>query len=164
MSTNNATNTVPLLQNGQLLIGVAGANPVANTLTAGPGITVTNTPGNVEVSSSGSGGFATVDANAGAFTLQPATQYITDFAGLVTYTLPAGAAFGDTYKIIGKSISGWTIHQNAGQQINVGDFATAIGIAGSVSSNNNFDCITLVCVHASDEFVAYGVQGNLTVI
>jgi len=164
MATNNATNTVPLLLNGQLLIGSAGSNPSANTLIAGPGITILNTPGNIEISAGGAGGFSTVDAVLGAYTLSSSTQYITDFGAPLTYTLPAIAAVGDTYRIIGKSTFGWTVAQNIGQQINVGDLATTVGLGGSVSSNNPFDCITIVCVTANTEFVSYGVQGNLTVI
>lgn len=163
MATNNATNTVPLLQNGQLLIGSFGTNPIANTLIAGAGISIINAPGSITISAA-SGGFTTVDGVLGAYTLAPSTQYITDFGALLTYTLPSIAAVGDTYRIIGKSPFGWTVRQNIGQEINVGDFATTVGLAGSVSSNNTWDCITIVCVTANTTFASYGAQGNLTVI
>ena len=43
--------------NGQLLIGDTGAGkPSISTLTAGTGVTITNTPGNIEISSTGGGG------------------------------------------------------------------------------------------------------------
>ena len=41
------------LTNGELLIGSTGADPVATTLTAGSGITVTNAPGSITIASTG---------------------------------------------------------------------------------------------------------------
>ena len=53
MTTNNVTNQPELTTNGQLLIGSTSANPVAATLTAGTGITVTNGAGSITIAASG---------------------------------------------------------------------------------------------------------------
>ena len=51
--------------NGQLVIGSTGADPVLSTLTAGTGVTITNTAGGVEIAAAGSGGTVTSVATAG---------------------------------------------------------------------------------------------------
>lgn len=55
MTTINATNTPQLTTNGQLIIGSTGAFPVAATITAGSGITVTNGAGSVTIAATGGG-------------------------------------------------------------------------------------------------------------
>ena len=45
--------------NGQLVIGSTGADPVLSTLTAGTGVTITNTAGAIEIAAAGSGGTVT---------------------------------------------------------------------------------------------------------
>ena len=81
-------------------------------------------------------------------------------ASLITFNIPATTAVGDTYIIAGTSTGGWKIQANTGQIINCG--ATPSSTAGSVSSQNSFDSITLVCTVASTTFVAINMIGNLT--
>jgi hypothetical protein len=149
-----------LVSNGQLLIGSVGVNPVAATLTAGTGITITNGAGSITVTSSG-GGLSTVDQTGASVTMAVNTQYIADNAGLVTLTLPAAAALGDTFRIIGKGAGGWLVQAGGGQTVHVGNVASSA--AGSVASTNQWDGITIVCVTANTTFASYGLQGNLTV-
>ena len=52
MTTQNVTNQPELTNNGQLLIGKSGANPLAANLTAGVNIGVTNGSGSITLSSS----------------------------------------------------------------------------------------------------------------
>jgi len=82
-------------------------------------------------------------------------------AVLVTLTIPAAAALGDTFVIAGKSAGGWKVQANGGQTVNVGNSPTTV--AGSVSSSNTYDCMTIVCITANTTFVSYALQGNLTV-
>ena len=53
IDVNNNLNSV-VLTNGQILVGSTGSNPIANTLTAGSNITITNTAGNIKIASTGS--------------------------------------------------------------------------------------------------------------
>jgi hypothetical protein len=55
-STSIWQTTFGNLNNGQLIIGSNSAAPQLNTLIAGSNITITNTPGNIEISASGGGG------------------------------------------------------------------------------------------------------------
>lgn len=49
----------PAMTNGQLLIGSTGNAPVASTLTAGTGVTITNSTGGITIAAAGSGGTIT---------------------------------------------------------------------------------------------------------
>lgn len=78
---------VGVMTDGQLAIGSTGATPVANTITAGTGITVTNAPGSITISSTGPGGGGSffpwvkiVYRGTGqqSFTMDRNTGYITD--------------------------------------------------------------------------------------
>ncbi len=151
------------MTNGQIIIGSTGATPTAANLTAGLGVSITNGAGAITISSTG-GGFATVDQTTTPVTMVASTQYIADNAGLVTLTLPAIAAIGDTFKIIGKGAGGWLMGQAAGQTSHVGNQATTGGVGGSVASTNQWDVITIICVTANTTFSVQVNQGNVTVV
>ncbi len=151
------------MTNGQLIIGSTGATPTAGTITAGLGVTVTNGAGSITVAATG-GGFATVDQTGAAVTMVASTQYIADNAGLVTLTLPAVAAIGDTFRIIGKGAGGWLMAQAGGQTSHVGNQATTAGAGGSIASTNQWDVITIICVTANTTFSVQANQGNLTIV
>lgn len=80
-----------------------------------------------------------------------------------TFTLPTTIAVGDMVAVAGYGAGGWKIAQNAGQQINLGSSPTTLGVAGSLTSQNQFDNIKLMCVVANTTFIAFAPQGNITV-
>jgi hypothetical protein len=93
------------------------------------------------------------------------TAYVTKHAtpaNKVTYTLPATAALGDTFKVQGYTSGGWRIAQNANQQIFFGDKATTIGAGGYLEFTNQYDSVELVCVTANLEFAVLEAVGNIT--
>jgi hypothetical protein len=144
---NTAVSAAAYTVNGQALFTV----DAKGRLTAASSVTVSGTVTNVNQTTSS----ATLAAN---------SRYATNNgASLVTYTLPAGAAVGDTFIIVGGSSGGWTVAQPASVQIHLGSSATTSGVGGSLSSSNQYDCLTITCV-ASNVFTAYGVQGNITVV
>ena len=105
-----------------------------------------------------------VNQNSSSATLAANSRYATNNgASLVTYTIPAGAAVGDTYIIVGGSSGGWTVAQPASVQCHLGTSATTSGVGGSFSSSNQYDCCIITCV-ASNVFTVYGIQGELTVV
>jgi polyribonucleotide nucleotidyltransferase len=163
MATNNATNTPELISNGQLIIGSAGQNPSANTLTAGTGISITNGAGTITISSSGSAGW--VDQTTATVTMAVNTGYTADAgASLITFTLPATSAIGDFVEINGKGSGLYTIAQASGQQIHFGNLASTSGAGGTVSSTLQFDCIRLRCITANTIWVVVSAVGNFTVV
>lgn len=152
------------LTNGQIVVGSTGAIPVAATLTAGPGVSISNGAGSITISGTGSGiGWTEVTGTTQAITAD--NGYVANNAGVVTFTLPAIAAFGTAISIIGKGAGGWAIAQNANQIIQVGSVASTTGVGGSVASTNRFDSIDLICTTANLIWTTLGgPQGILTVV
>lgn len=163
MTTNNATNTPVLTVNGQTFIGSAGNDPVAATLTAGVGISITNGAGSITISASGGAGW--VDQTTPSVTMTANTGYTSDDgATLVTFTLPTTSAIGDFVEINGKGSGLYTIAQATGQQIHFGNIASTLGAGGTVSSTLQYDCIRLRCITANTIWVVVSSVGNFTIV
>ena len=162
MATNNATNTPQLTLNGQLIIGSTGVKPVAATLTAGAGISVTNGAGSITIASTGLGNF--VNVTTASQTMAPGIIYMAnDPSSLVTFTFPATAAVGDFYTIIGSSADGWkALLATTGHLIYFG-YDTSTSGTGYVASTLAYDCVTFICNVANTSWVTYNAQGNLTI-
>ena len=152
------------MTNGQLLIGSTGATPVLATLTGAGGISIINTAGAITVSGSGSGyGWTEVTGTTQAMAVN--NGYIANNAALVTLTLPATAAVGDTFIIQGKGAGLFRIAQNASQTINFGSSPTTTGVGGSITATNRYDSLEIICITANNDFaVLTGAQGILTVV
>ena len=88
--------------------------------------------------------------------------YICNSSSKVTVTLPATIAVGDLLAVAGKGSGGWKIAQRTGQTIHFGNVDTTTGTAGYIEFTNRYDFIYLLCITANLDFVAFGVQGNLT--
>ena len=150
--------------NGQVLIGSTGAAPVLGTLTAGTGISISNSAGSITISTGGGGtGWTQVSGTSQAMTSN--NGYIANNGSLVTLSLPTTSSIGDILYIVGKGAGGWSISQAAGQQIYIGSTASTLGVGGSVASSNQYDSCALVCTIANTTWTALGgVQGNLTIV
>lgn len=132
------------LTNGQVVIGSTGATPVAASLTAGTGISIGTGAGSITINATGAG-VAWVEATGATQQIAVNTYYIADNGGGVTFTLPATAAVGDTFGIVGKA-GLWVIDQDAaGQQIIIGSTSSTIGAAGSATATNAADSVVFVC-------------------
>jgi hypothetical protein len=152
------------MTNGQVIIGSTGATPVPATLTAGSGVTITNGAGSITIAASG-GGSTWVTVATGFQTIANNTGYVTDDgATLVTYTLPATSAVGDTIEILGKSSGGWVIVQGTGQSIRFGNITTTVGVTGTLASSNQYDCVRFVCITANTTYAVTSAVGSLTFV
>lgn len=132
---------------GKILIGTGQTAPnpeiVANTLTPGAGITITNGVGTITIAAS-TGGF--IWENIGASqTLEAQHGYFCSSGGALSLALPATSSVGDTIKVMLIGSTSWTITQGAGQQIRIANQTTTSGAGGSLGSNQAGDGITLVC-------------------
>jgi hypothetical protein len=134
------------------------------TLTAGTGITIVQNGANILISASGAGiGWTTVTTASQQMITD--NGYIVNNGTLATLTLPTTSSVGDSLYIIGLGAGGWSIAQNAGQNIHIGNLGSTTGVSGSVSSSNQFDSLHLVCTVANTTWnAAGGAQGNLTVV
>lgn len=93
-----------------------------------------------------------------------ANGYSANNAGLVTFTLPATAAFGDIIEVSGFGAGGWKIEQRASQTIHFGNSDTTTGTGGSLASTNRYDTVKLFCAVANTDFVVQRSNGNITVV
>jgi hypothetical protein len=106
-----------------------------------------------------------IDQTSSPVTLVPDRKYlVNNGASLVTFSLPATAAFGTQIEIAGLSSGGWTLTQAAGQSINFGSKATTVGVGGSLSSSNQNDYVKLLCVTANTTWNVIGSIGNITIV
>ena len=118
---------------------------------------------NTETISITGGGLTWVTVTGSTQAMAANTGYVGNNATLITFTLPATAAVGDTYIIEGLGTGGWTITLNSGQLIHMGNLATTV-TSGSLSSTNQYDSVTINCVVANTTFTFRGSMGNIIVV
>lgn len=155
----NAINNVTLT-NGQLAIGSTGADPVAASLSAGAGITITPGAGSISIATSGGGLTWTVVSAPTALVVN--NGYGANSGGNTAFTLPASAVVGSVIEIVGMAV-GWTVAQGAGQEIFFGNTHTTNGAGGSLASSNAGDAICMVCLVADTTWYVKSSIGNITI-
>ena len=112
------------LSNGQLVIGVTGGPPQATTLTAGPGITITNSAGAIAISGSGGGPYTAPTAANFVWGNQPAGTTATDTStGLAMFEPPQS---GDNV------VSFWDINGYPTSPSSAAPFVATLGFRGSM--------------------------------
>lgn len=116
-------------------------------LTAGAGITISQSGANITISAVAQlFQFNTITTTSATMVVNQG--FIANNASLVTLTLPAVSAVGNTIRVMGQGAGGWRIIYGGGQQIIVGNISSTIG-TGNVSSTQQRDGIELVCVSAN---------------
>ena len=126
------------------------------------GITVTGNPGTNTLTITSTGFFTWNEIVVTSAMMAVANGYIANNAALVTLTLPATAAVGDSVRVAGKGAGLWKIAQNSGQKIHFGIADTTTGITGYLTATNIYDCIELICITANTDWVALSSVGNIT--
>lgn len=134
------------------------------TLVGGTNVTTTGNPGANTITIDAVGGGITWNEETGtSATMAVNNGYIANNAALVTLTLPAAAAVGDSVRVTGKGAGGWRIAQNAGQTIYFGTSTTTTGVGGRLDSTEVRDGIELVCVTANNDWNVISSIGNIDV-
>lgn len=95
------------------------------------------------------------------FQMQSVNGYITNSSGLVSLILPTTANVGEEISVTGQGSGGWRIIQGNLQSINIGILSTTPGSSGSVTSTNQFDSLTLVCIVDNLEWTLVGAPQSL---
>lgn len=91
--------------------------------------------------------------------------YLSNFAGLITYTLPTSSNVGDIIRVAEMNASGsFTITQNSGQQIQFGSLTTTLGMSGSLSSTAVGNSVELICTVANTNWLVLSNVGVLTIV
>lgn len=149
---------------GQVLIAATGAAPAWATISAGTGISITAGTNTLSIASSAPAVTWTVATT--DLTMAAMRGYVNKNAtpaNKTLFTLPAVAAIGDTYSIIGFTTGGFRVVQQANQSIQFGATSSTVGAAGYVEFIDQHDCITIVCITANTGFAVVSSQGNFTV-
>lgn len=148
------------MTNGQLIIGSTGGTPTAATLTAGNALSITNGAGSITTNVTG-GGFGWVEVTGTSQAMTINNAYIANNAGLVTLTIPATLAIGDSFSVVGKGAGGWLVQANTGQTIYMGNQTSSV--AGSISSTNRRNCVMFTCITANTELEVRNSIGNIAI-
>ena len=154
------------MSDGDLLIGSTGNPPALAQLTPGAGISITPGAGTITIANTGTGvGFTWVAAPADA-SLVNGQGAVNTKVTLLTMTLPATAAVGDVIGIQGSAagLAGWSIAQNALQNIQLGNVSSTIGVGGSFTSTNANDGCVMVCTLADTTWNVISAIGNITIV
>ena len=159
---DGVTKSAQMLLNGQLIIGQTGLAPTVATLTAGPGIAITNGAGAITITSAAAGpSWSFIAASQPMLT---DNGYVCNGGGALVLTLPAVAAQGDELEVYLDGAASWQIAQLAGQSILYGNTNTTGGIGGSITSTSQGDSIRLLCVVANLRWVALSGCGNPLIV
>ena len=134
------------------------------TLTAGSGVSISQAGSNITISSNSiTSNFVVVSTTSASMVSN--TTYQPNNVGLVTLTLPPTSSAGDRIAVCGYGSGKWIIAQNAGQNIQIGNVSSTVGVGGSVAAKNQYDSITLICSLANTSWQALvAPQGTLTVV
>ena len=163
-SSPNITVQMPQMNDGQIIIGSTAGSPIATTLTAGAGITITNASNSITIAVADQG-FTWNNITATSANMVKENGYEANNAGQVTLTLPttASSTFGDRIAVMGLGAGGWKIAQLAGQQIQFGSLGSTVGVGGSISSNNQWSNVEIVYSTTSGLWIVMSSIGNITV-
>jgi hypothetical protein len=146
--------------------GTSPVDPDSNdqiTITGSGGITVVGGTNLLTITGTGAG-FTWNMVTTTSQALDASNAYVSNNVALVTFTLPATAAFGDVFLITGYGSGGWAVAQNALQSIQVGSLTSTVGITGSLASTLASNTITIVCLVANTIFKVIQSMGNITVV
>ena len=152
------------MTNGQVIIGSTGATPTAATLSAGTGVTITNSAGGITINAAGAGMTWTVETTNTSTAVN--NGYISNSGSQLQFLLPVTAAVGSIIGIAGIGSGGWIVTQNASQLIHLGSSVTTTGTGGSLASTNQYDSMLLLCVVANTAWVVLGApqSSGITVV
>lgn len=143
---------------GRLLGRHSGTNGSIEEIQLGTGLSFSS--GILNATASGGFGY-TQQTSTGPHTVADNTGYIANNASQVQYTLPATAAVGMQFKIVGKGSGGWKLNQQSGQTVYFGSASSSTGATGFWEATDPKDCIEVVCVTANTEFVIVSAVGNI---
>ena len=152
-----------VLAAGQIPIGTTSGDPAAAAINSGTGIVVANSSGSITISATGGGvAWSTIAGTTQAAAVD--NGYIIGNAGQTTVTLPATAAIGSRIQLMGSptGVAGWILAANTGQTIKIGSATTSS--AGSLTSANQLDNVSVVCIVANTTWMVSSViSAGLTI-
>lgn len=143
--------------NGQILIGSNGTDPIINQITAGPGISISNGPGTITISSSNSGlNWKNISSNQ---ILEVNNGYFCSGGGFLILNLPTSSSIGSVITIILDGSLGWVLNTGS-SSVRIGK--SLVNASNTLSSTSQGDVIQLVCQNSNKWNVVYSM-GNIKI-
>lgn len=144
--------------NGQVFLGSTGADPAFGTLTTSTGIGFTTGAHSLALNVIQDG--FTINTASTGVALVAQNAYTVTQAAQTSFSLPATAAVGDTFKVASATgnTSGWIITQGASQEIWANTNHTTNGVTGTLAGSIHTS-VVLMCVVANNEFIVIGGSG-----
>lgn len=149
------------LTNGQLLIGSTGAAPVAATVTAGTGISVTNGAGSITIAASGVGAITPARVSS-QFDKTNAT--LAGITGL-SWTLSGSTSYNYHIVLIlsCSAAGGAKVDLNGGTATATAINTTALRTDGSAYGTTNTTSLSGTLVNGAAAFISLIIDGTITV-
>lgn len=133
-----------VLTDGQLLIGDTGAAPVAASITAGAGLSVTPGAGSLTIALTAPPANAWVTVTGSSQSMAVNTGYTANNpSATINMLLPAASAIGDWVSIDNKGVAGFRVTQASGQVIHFSGVSTTVGTGGSMEIIEIYDSLSL---------------------
>lgn len=108
------------------------------------------------------GGFKATVVTGATVTLAVNQRFLMNRATAISAALPTTSAVDDAIMISGEGAGLTVITQAAGQQIVSSGGSTTLGAAGTLTAQNQYDSILLLCIVANTIWKAELVQGGWT--
>jgi hypothetical protein len=90
--------------------------------------------------------------------------YFCTSGAALSLLLPATSVVGESIVIYLDGATQFSVTQNAGQSIRLGNQVTTVGVGGSLSSTQQGDSVTLICKEDDVSWAVLGSHGNLTIV
>ncbi len=158
----NSYGTLGALTNGQLIIGSTGLAPVAASLTAGSGVSITPGAGSITISAVGSGGTVTSISAGTGITLTPDPIVgVGSVALTVPVTVPLGGTGNTTFTAFSPIFAGTTA-TGAFQSIGIGTLGQVLTSngAGALASFQAIPDTGSVNAGTINQVAWYAATGN----
>lgn len=146
--------------------GAVGPDALHNiNIIGGGGVLVTGVPGtNTLTITSPAGGLPWTRIAGVAQAAAVNNGYIPTNVALTTITLPLVSAVGDIIEIVGEGAGLYQIAQNAGQSIVITGITTTVGIGGSITAQNQYNCVKFICRVANTSWSASSLSGLFNIV
>lgn len=140
--------------------GIGGGGGIESVV-GGSGIAVDDTdPANPIVSATGSG-LTDVEVTTGTQAILMGNSYRVNAGTDCVLTLPATAAVGEFFEILGINAHVWTVAQRAGQTVYYGDLTTTTGVTGTIGTDIPHGNVVIKCIVANTTFTVISSIGHL---
>ena len=150
---------------------ITGSDAFGDIKFSGENITITCDSANNTVNffPKGASSIDWVQVTTPTVNMVPNTGYIDNDQFATIYTLPLIASVGSLLSIVSNTVSSlpnffWTLKQNAGQRIIIGNTFTTVGTDGSITEETPADVINLLCVVENTTWIVVSQMGSVNVM